>query len=47
MYRKDLSNYDDETVDDNITAELVRGTNGPYELLDPSMSALPLSASLG
>lgn len=46
-YRNDRSHYEDETVEDNITAELVRGTKGPYELLDPSMSAFPLSAPSG
>ena len=47
MYRKDLSNYDGETVEDNITEELVRGTKGSYETLNPSMSAFLLSASSG
>lgn len=42
MYRKDLSNYEGETIEENITTELVRGTKGPLELLDPSMSAFPL-----
>ncbi|CAF9940894.1 MAG: hypothetical protein HETSPECPRED_002670 [Heterodermia speciosa] len=39
-YRNDRSHYEDETVEDNITAELVRGTKGPYELLDPNFKVI-------
>ena len=46
-YNKDLSNYDGETVEDNITEELVRGTKGEYEPLDHSMVAFPPSCSSG
>lgn len=37
-YRKDPSNCEGETVDDDVSAVLVRGTEGLEEKLDPSTS---------
>lgn len=46
LYRNDLSNYEGESVDDDISAILVRGTEGSEERLDPSTSKSYLNETL-